>query len=315
MTKFYKVGGQYRLIAEDAIDLKDRLPVATYSVGYGADNDQYFLTPVTSFTLGKVYGDAPRMAKRYLDTFEQRDNMTNVLLSGEKGSGKSTLAKLVSIEAAKRDIATVLVNEPYSGGKFNKFVQLINQPAVFVFDEFEKVYNTSYGPNGEETDRQEQLLTLLDGTYPTKKMFIFTCNDEWMINKHMRNRPGRIYYKKKYIGVTKEFVVEYCNENLREKKKIDDIVKLVELFPSFNFDMLKATVEEVNRYGEDVVDVIDVLNIELDGSHEDYESEVYVNGKLIEHAGIVHRHNFNPMNGIEVYMPKKGVGGIDFGDG
>jgi hypothetical protein len=122
-----------------------------------------------------------------------------------------------------------------------------------LFDEFEKTYR--------EPEHQESLLTLLDGVYPSKKLFVLTSNDKYRIDQHMRNRPGRIYYMFEYGGLDPEFIREYCDDNLVNKSFTDSVIQFASTFSKFNFDSLKAMVEEMNRYNESAADVSRLLNV------------------------------------------------------
>lgn len=244
-------GGMFWPTSNEALNLHQTLPAGTYTVGCDPMKG-WFLNPITDFNIGtKVYGDAERNADRILNTFEKRPNQTGALLSGEKGSGKTMLAKLVSQKGISRGYPTLVINAPLTGDGFNAFIQNIQQPCIIIFDEFEKNF---------DEDAQEKVLTLLDGVFPSKKLFILTCNDQWRINQHMRNRPGRIFYAIDYKGLTVEFIREYCEDNLTDKSHIDTICRLSMLFENFNFDMLKALVEDMNRYNETPQQVLRLLN-------------------------------------------------------
>jgi hypothetical protein len=244
MSYFIRNGNTFRVADKEAMDLHEHLPAGNYIVKQDPFGN-LFLEHVDGFEpAGKIYGDTLRNADRIINTFLNRINKgTGVMLSGEKGSGKTLLAKTLSIECAKQDIPTILINSPWRGDAFNKLVQDIDQPCVILFDEFEKVY---------DEEQQEEMLTLLDGVYPTQKLFVLTCNDKWRVDKHMRNRPGRIFYMMEFKGLDEEFIREYCADNLKDAspKNIDQICQTASLFSQFNFDMLKALVEEMNRYNE-----------------------------------------------------------------
>jgi hypothetical protein len=204
-----------------------------------------------------------------------RDNATGVMMTGEKGSGKTLLTKNVSIQLAKQGIPTIVINAPWNGDKFNTFIQNIEQPCAILFDEFEKTYN--------ERDEQEAILTLLDGVFPTKKLFMLTCNDKWRIDQHMRNRPGRIYYMIDFKGLDADFIRQYCGDNLENKGHIETIVNVGSLFAEFNFDMLKSLVEEMNRYNESPQEALEMLNAkpEFDSGTE-YTIKIVHNGREIK---------------------------------
>ena len=147
-------------------------------------------------------------------------------------------------------------NIPAAGQSFNDFVKAIEQPAVFILDEFEKVYDGK---------QQEALLTLLDGTYMSKKMFLLTANDASKVNQMMINRPGRIFYNINFKGLDTKFVVDYCEDKLDDKSKMEGIIRLSSIISEFNFDMLQAIVEELNRYPhESLKEVLTLLNVQMD---------------------------------------------------
>jgi hypothetical protein len=271
MSYFLKSGNTFKVSSKDALDLHESLPSGTYTVGFDKMNGFFFLEKIEDFEIrGKVYGNHTRNADRILRTFLDRPNSTGVMLTGEKGSGKTLLSKQISIDGFKQGIPTIVINQPWCGETFNAFIQMIDQPTIVVFDEFEKVY---------DREDQEKMLTLLDGVYPSKKLFMITCNDKWRVDSHMRNRPGRIYYMIDFKGLDQEFIVEYCEDNLNAKEHIDTICRIASLFDQFNFDMLKAMVEEMNRYGETPQEVMKLLNAKPEFSDESrYKVELQVKG-------------------------------------
>lgn len=248
---FLKRGSALYPVSANDLDLVNELGNGTFVVKKD-DREELFLSPIDPVSVPtKLYGKTEYYANRFLNTFKERHTSTGVLLSGEKGSGKSLLAKTISVYATKQGIPTIVFNTPFAGDKFNQFIQRINTPSIMLFDEFEKTY---------DRNDQEKLLTLLDGSIDTKMMFIFTCNDQWILNQYMHNRPGRIYYSLHFAGVSIDFIREYCNDNLQYPKHTDKICQVSKLFSEFNFDMLKALVEEINRYNEDPVEVLEILN-------------------------------------------------------
>jgi len=80
----------------------------------------------------------------------------------------------------------------------------------------------------------------------------------------MMNRPGRLYYMLEFNGLDASFVEEYCEDNLVQKEYIPAVTAISSLFESFNFDMLKAMVEDMNRYKEGPAEVLKYLNVRPD---------------------------------------------------
>lgn len=264
MTYVIRMGSAYRMMSEQDIEICEKLPAKNYTVKQNPMSKEFYLEPVDDFVMPKkLYGDTQRKAERILNTFKARPLSTGVHLDGVKGSGKTLLAKTLSYLAQKEGVASIVINQPFCGDEFNAFIQSIDVPAIVIFDEFEKVYNW---------ESQNKILTLFDGVYPTKKLFVLTTNDSHSVNNFLKNRPGRIYYSFKFDTLAQEFIKEYCEDNLNDKSQIPSILKYTQIFSFFNFDMLAAAVEEMNRYDEPLQEVLNYLNI----VPENKSSETYV---------------------------------------
>jgi len=100
----------------------------------------------------------------------------------------------------------------------------------------------------------------------------------------MRNRPGRIYYMMDFKGLTQDFIIEYCQDALKNKSYIDKICNITSLFSEFNFDMLKALVEEMNRYDESPEDALIMLNAkpEYDSGNSRYSIQLEIAGTVVD---------------------------------
>lgn len=272
MTYFSHQGNTVMIVPENSVDIRTTLEPRNYILQQYPMGGPMYLEQTENFVdLPKYYGDTIEKRDRILNTFMSRPSMTGVLLFGEKGSGKTLLTRAVAARGVQVGCPVIIVSQPWCGDTFNKFISEIQQPAILLFDEFEKVYSK---------EDQEQILTLLDGVFPSKKLCMFTCNDERKINEHMRNRPGRIYYSIEYRGLGEEFVREFCTDVLNNKDHVESVVKVSSLFESFNFDMMKALVEDMNRYNESAQEAIKIINANPRYENR-YDSKVVYNYELI----------------------------------
>jgi hypothetical protein len=251
MSTYEQFGSKFYVSSAQSRVQYDKLPAGNYIVCLDMF-ENFYLESIEPFTLPqKLYGDIKSKTVRTLATFAERETSTGVLMAGEKGSGKTLLSRNISIEGAKIGYPTIVINHAHFGDEFNKFIQDINQPCIVLFDEVEKVYTR---------EQQEKLLTLFDGTFSTKKLFICTCNDMYKLDENLLNRPGRLYYFFKYYGLDSDFITEYCQDNLQQIKHLEKLLEIASMFNAFNFDMLKSIVEEMNRYNESPEQVLALLN-------------------------------------------------------
>lgn len=274
MTLYIKNTNTFRVASEDEIEITHTLPAANYLVRIDVYK-QYYLEHIEDFkSPTKLYGDTEKKADRIINTYKEREVSTGVLLTGDKGSGKTLLTKTISTKLKAEGIPTIVVNSPFADDGFIKFIQSIEQSCIITFDEFEKVY---------PKEEQEHILSLLDGLFSSKKLFILTVNDEYRVNPYMKNRPGRLYYNIKYKGLSKEFIEEYCNDNLNDKSQSLQVCNVSSVFESFNFDILKALVEEMNRYGETAQAALEMLNAEPENNRDNrFNVRLFINGVEIE---------------------------------
>ncbi len=256
MSHFIRSGNTFKVFPGNSLDIQEELPTGNYTLKFNP-MEGFYLEEVDSFRMpSRIYGDCLRNADRIVNTFIKRDGNTGVLLTGEKGSGKTLLARQIAIQSG---LPVIIINSDFSGDNFNSFLSSITQPCIVFLDEFEKTYTR---------ESQEKILTLLDGTYQSKKLFLLTSNDKWRIDSNMRNRPGRIFYLIEFGGLAEEFITEYCRDNLDNQSYLADVIQVSRLFDVFNFDLLTAIVEESNRYSENPKDLIGLLNAKPEYSGE-----------------------------------------------
>lgn len=272
VSKFIQNGSSFSISGNDANQVHEKLPPGIYTIVFpqmGAP----FLQRGEDFDLPtKLYGNTGELADRILTTFRSRTGNTGAMLHGDKGAGKTLLTKVVAMRAAALGIPTILVSDPLVGEGFAKFLASIDCECVVLFDEFEKTY---------DDDKQEGLLSLLDGVFNSRKLFLLTANNVYRIDENIRNRPGRAFYSIAFGGLSERFIREYCQDKLDDKSKIDEMATLATLYRSFSFDMLQALVEELNRYGESIEQALKLLNAKPMEDSGSYDLQALVNGSPV----------------------------------
>lgn len=201
----------------------------------------------------KLYGDIIDRTRHIMIAYEKSDNNMGVLLEGLSGSGKTLQAKHLC-NVLSQSYPVIILSED-SIKYLNYIYSFINQPVVFLCDEFEKQFETIYD--------QQYLLTLLDGTSVSHNLFILTANDFERINPYLINRPARIRYWFKYRNLPEDTIVEILEDRLQDKSKQEEILCLLKQVKNLSYDNLMSFLEECNWF-KDVSpkNLINILNIQ-----------------------------------------------------
>lgn len=70
------------------------------------------------------------------------------------------------------------------------------------------------------------------------------------VNENLLGRPGRVRYIQEFRNLPVQAVIDYCNDNLEDRSKLDKVLAEVDLLEISTIDILKAIVEEINIFGE-----------------------------------------------------------------
>lgn len=221
----------------------------------------YYLESTQSFKFPpKIYGDAEKLATRYLNTFNSINGNIGILLSGTKGTGKSVTAKLT---ANNSGLAVIIITEAFYDDGFKSFLSNISQMCVVLVDEFEKVYYNN--------DLQNNFLSILDGVFEGKKMFIFTSNEKDRVNQYMLNRPGRIHYLGEYDTLSDDIIEDVINDNLKNLENKEGLISVLNVLGTITMDILISLIREMNMYKETANESIKYLNLKPESNMYDVE--------------------------------------------
>lgn len=169
-------------------------------------------------------------------------NTTGVLFHGETGCGKTFLSKLL---AKNINLPIIIVDPSFDTRKLIEFFTSFNKEVIILFDELDKHCNKN--DNWDTLD----LLEFLDGNQNTcKKLVVFTCNDDNVVNKFLKNRCGRIKYYKKFDVLSKEVIHKILSDYIEQEKvnEVEDYILNNVKLPSY--DNIVSICEELRNWKE-----------------------------------------------------------------
>lgn len=292
MSNYIITSDEISVIPDDAMSVRNMLPAGIYQLSI-EPMQPIRLVPFGTFKLPeKLYGKTEAHAERIIRTFCNRQTSTGALFVGAKGSGKSLLArKIANTLMEEHGLPTIIIPFNTINSDIASFIEMIDTPCMILFDEIDKV---------EEREITDCLLGIFDGISNTRKLFVLTANDENRINDKFMNRPGRIYYRIRFGGVPGEAIEEYCREKLKNPNFAVEMQEVAMYIRDFSFDMMKAVVEECNRYGESPMEAVQYLNVSPDLAGY-FSIEVRnAAGKIIEIENSQEHFAFYPDEGLGV---------------
>ena len=188
---------------------------------------------------------------------ETKKNTTGVMFYGKQGCGKTLLSKIIAKESG---LPIIVVDPSFSTSNLMNFFTRFNTEVVVLFDELDKHCSK------EDYWDTKDMLEFLDGVQETgKKLVIFTCNSDKVVNDFMKDRCGRIRYYKQFDTLSHDMIVDIVKDNINDKDKVDNVVNFIEnklKIPSY--DNVTAICKEVNDWPDySVEELIKDLNVEL----------------------------------------------------
>lgn len=255
----------------------EKLPVGNYSLQH-SDMIGYFLVKQEDFKLPtKLYGDF-KFIKRWIKSYKDNSEKNlGILLSGTKGTGKTVAAQLF---CSMSGFPVIFITSDEHGPDFEAFISNpIFENSIIFIDEFEKVYNRREDDNS--------LLTLMDGMYRTKLIFLLTVNDPTQINNKLQNRLNRVKYHKLYEKLEDDVINEIIDDLLEKTEHRKSVDEFVKRFDFITMDVLTSIIKEVNTFDEDALTCASYLNLTEEPHF--YQINVLFDGKEYKCDG----HYFN----------------------
>lgn len=292
-------GGKWTVYT-DQIETYDKLPAKTFKVCFNEQEGFFLVSAEDVHNTEKVYGDLLVKTLKVFNAYDRSQRSVGVLMSGEKGIGKTMMARLICEKAMERGLPVIIIQGYVPG--IASFIGSINQPALLLFDEFEKMFGKSCeGRDERNAGGQPEMLSLLDGLYSSKWLFVMTCNNENAISKYLVGRPGRIHYHFRFTPPTATEIEEYLRDNI-PAEAVNQIPKVVTFakFNKINYDALRAIAFEF-QLGGDFDEFVKDLNIEQRDDHIETDMYAVFNNGVVVHGpncGIrvgsrdIHRYSF-----------------------
>lgn len=305
-----ETSGMYQVYDDDSVTAHEKLPAGVYTVVFNKMIGTYLVPKYNVQNKEKMYGKLPAKMDKALNAFKRSSRNFGVALAGKKGLGKTMWATKM-IERCVEEGYPVIVVDSYIHN-LTSFIESINQEAVVMFDEFDKVFYD----RENQTAAQDILLPMFDGITMSKKFFILTYNEESKVSKYLINRPGRIKYMFRVTAPDKETIEEYLFDTIENKEEnIDSLAQKLAPF-KLSFDSLRAIVEELNE-GYSLSETLEDLNIDMEsnnGDENDYTIKItFSDGEVITTNSYL--NIMKPINSYLWISDKKyniGIGKIQF---
>lgn len=274
--KVINYGPNFEIYSDD-LKTFNSLPPATYKVAFNPMSG-FSLVQADNFETieEKIYGNHLQKIEKVLKSYDQFKRSLGVILSGEKGMGKSLFVQLLAKKAIEKGLPVVIVSKPFPG--VADFIEKIDQEALVIFDEFEKVFTI----DSDKAENQNDLLGLFDGTSQKKRLYAITVNKLQRVSEFMVSRTGRFHYHIRFDYPDATEIEIYLKDKLEPSyySEINSVIAFATRV-KLNYDSLRAIAFELNQgysFGEAIAD----LNILTTDRQRYNVKALFTNGRTEE---------------------------------
>jgi len=247
-------------VSNEAVSCFEKLPIGVYMLDQDPRTSEFFLIEKETFTLPKkLYGDFA-CVDRWLTAYNSAEKNMGIILSGLKGSGKTITAEKLCLDSK---MPVIIISNAFSGVNFINFITCpVIQNSIIFIDEYEKIYKADF------RDVEKDILSIMDGAYKTRLMFLLTCNN-FTISEYLINRPSRIKYRKDYDNLEPEIVEAVIEDLLDNKDNKQSIYEFFGKIGIVTFDLLVTVIKEMNLFKENAIECGKHLNLQVSSNHYD----------------------------------------------
>lgn len=238
----------------DLSDSIDHVPPYVYRLSLTQDGPVLIKDRAGFDIPSKYYGKLGQYRDTIIESFKHREQPTGAIFVGAKGTGKTALSEGIANKMLGMDIPVIMVTSAMPGQIISSIAQ-IAQPCMFLFDEFEKVY---------DEQGQEGLLPVFSDASLKQVMFVLTGNDDNKVNPNLFNRPGRLLYGIHFDNLDHEVANELINEYDLSVEVRDALMSWVlQKSASMSFDLLKSTLEMIKGVTtvKEMIERMSILNV------------------------------------------------------
>lgn len=248
----------------------DQLPAGVYEFYYTetmSGKDYGFVRICDQFTIPSTVVHQNDELNRVLNSYTSLNKSLGALFSGIGGTGKTLLCKRIANECIRvLNMPVVFITEK-NAEHIYLMLECLTTPTVFIFDEFEKMYQNSNGYGPKTSGEQDKFLSILDGMELEKHLFLITINETNKMNEYLLNRPSRIRYHFNFKTIPTKIVEEIVNKQylpLIEEYKEELITLFTDHVNKPTYDVLFEMINECNLYKEkSPFELVQTMNIQL----------------------------------------------------